>query len=315
MVGQLGDVDQAVLAGQHLDKRAERHDADDLALVNPAHFDLVGQALDPVDRLPAAFLVDRGDEDATVVLDVDLRAGLLGDLADHLASGTDDVADLVRVDEDRGDPRRVVAHLGARPRQDRQHLVEHEEPRLPRLLEGLGHDLVGQAFDLDVHLQGRDPFLGAGDLEVHVAEHVLDALDVGQDREFAFAGDQAHRDSRNRRLDGHACVHQSERRPADRSHRRRSVGAQNLRDQADRVWKVLYRWDDRQQRALRKGAVADLAPAWPALRSRLADRVRREVVVVHVALELFCRQAVELLLVGHRAERRDRQGLRLAAGE
>src|SRR6266480_4945520 len=315
VVGELGDVNQAILARKHLDERAERHDPHDLAPVDLPHLDFVGQALDPVDRLLAAFLVDGGDEDPTVVFHIDLRPRLFGDLAEHLASWADDVADLVGVDEDRGDPRGVVAHLGARSRQNRQHLVEHEEPRLARLLECLGHDLVGQALDLDDHLQRGDAVAGAGDLEVHVTEFVFDALDVGQDREFAFAGDQAHRDSRDRRLDGHPRVHQRKRRAADRSHRCRSVGAQNLRDQADGVWKVFYRWDDRQQCALRECAVADLAPARPALRPRLADRIRREVVVVHEALELFCRQAVELLLVGHRAERGDRQGLRLAARE
>src|SRR5438309_1889250 len=116
MVGELGDVDQSVLVRQHLDKGAERHDAHDLALVDLADLDLVGEALDPVDRLTAGFLVDRGDEDTAVVFDVDLSPGLLGDLADHLASRADDVADLVGVDEDRGDARRVVAHLGARAR-------------------------------------------------------------------------------------------------------------------------------------------------------------------------------------------------------
>ena len=34
---------------------------------------------------------------------------------------------------------------------------------------------------LDVHLEGGDALLGAGDLEVHVAERVFEALDVGQD--------------------------------------------------------------------------------------------------------------------------------------
>src|SRR6266576_4968227 len=86
MVGELRDVDQAVLAGTHLDESSERHDAHDLALVDLAHVDLVGEALDLVDRLLPAFLVDRGDEDAAVVLDVDLGSGLLGDLADHRAA-------------------------------------------------------------------------------------------------------------------------------------------------------------------------------------------------------------------------------------
>src|SRR6266700_6541801 len=105
VVRQPRDVDQPVLVGQHLDEGAERHDPDDLAAVDAAHLDLVGQALDPVDRAPRAVLVGRGDEDLAVVLDVDLGAGLLDDLADHLAARADHVADLVGVDLDGRDAR------------------------------------------------------------------------------------------------------------------------------------------------------------------------------------------------------------------
>src|SRR5439155_5402505 len=78
---------------------------------------------------------------------------------------------------------------------------------------------------------------------------------------------------------------------------------------------LLNGWNDRKQRALREGSVADLAAAWTAQRPRLADRKWREVVVMHVALELVGRKAVQLLLVRHRAQSRDGQRLRLATGE
>jgi hypothetical protein len=51
-------------------------------------------------------------------------------------------------------------------------------PRAPA--QGGLHDLPGDAVDLDVHLQGGDPLVGTGYLEVHVAEVVLVAHDVGQ---------------------------------------------------------------------------------------------------------------------------------------
>src|SRR5689334_17480592 len=77
VIRELRDMDQAVLVRKDLDEHPERHDADDLALVDPADLDLVGEALDPVDRLPSALLVDGRDEDLPVVLDVDLGARLL----------------------------------------------------------------------------------------------------------------------------------------------------------------------------------------------------------------------------------------------
>ncbi len=52
-----------------------------------------------------------------------------------------------------------------------------------RLIERDAHDLFGDAGDLDVHLQRGDAILGARHLEVHVAEMILVAEDVGQHRE------------------------------------------------------------------------------------------------------------------------------------
>jgi hypothetical protein len=54
------------------------------------------------------------------------------------------------------------------------------------------------------------PSVGAGHLEVHVAEVILVAEDVGQHREAVAFLDQAHRDAGHRRLDRHAGVHQRE---------------------------------------------------------------------------------------------------------
>ena len=78
------------------------------------------------------------------------------------------------------------------------HLAEDEQPALASLLERVGEDLEGDAGDLDVHLQGGDPVLGAGDLEVHVAEVVLDAGDVGEHDVVVALLDQPHRDAGDR---------------------------------------------------------------------------------------------------------------------
>jgi hypothetical protein len=80
------------------------------------------------------------------------------------------------------------------------------------LLQCLLHDLFGDAFDLDVHLQGGDALSGTGDLEVHVAQVIFVTQDVGQDDEALAFLDQTHGDTRHRRLDRHAGVHQGQRR-------------------------------------------------------------------------------------------------------
>src|SRR6478609_7136571 len=63
------------------------------------------------------------------------------------------------------------------------------------LLERRLHDLPRNAGDLDVHLQAGDALAGTGDLEVHVTEMVLGALDVGEDDVIVALLDEAHRDA------------------------------------------------------------------------------------------------------------------------
>ena len=49
------------------------------------------------------------------------------------------------------------------------------------------------------------PCFGAADLEVHVAEVILVAEDVGEDGDVVAFLDEAHRDAGDRRLDRHAA--------------------------------------------------------------------------------------------------------------
>ena len=78
------------------------------------------------------------------------------------------------------DARRVLAELGARLAERLRHLAEDVQTPVLRLVERGLHDLLGDALDLDVHLQRGDAVRGAGDLEVHVAEVILVAEDVGE---------------------------------------------------------------------------------------------------------------------------------------
>src|SRR5258705_7327023 len=110
VVGELADADEAFLARQDLDERAEAHDPGDLAEIQRADLHVAGERLDPGDRLAGVLARDRGDLDRAIVLDVDLGSGLFLDLADHRATLADDVADPLGVDLDGRDARREVAH-------------------------------------------------------------------------------------------------------------------------------------------------------------------------------------------------------------
>src|SRR4029079_17857394 len=153
---ELADADEAFLARQDLDEGAEAHDPGDLAEVERPDLDLAGQALDPLDRLPRVLAGDGRDLHGAVVLDVDLGLGLFLDLADHRAALADDLPDLLRVDLDRGDARREVAHLATGLGQDLGHLVEDRQPRVQRLLQAVADDRLVDALDLDVHLESGD---------------------------------------------------------------------------------------------------------------------------------------------------------------
>ena len=161
--------------------------------------------------------VDGRDLDRAVVLDVDRRAGLFGDRANDRAALADDVADLLGVDLDRDDRRRPVRHLLARRLEHLVHLAEDVQAPFARLRQRRGHDLARDAEDLDVHLQRSHAVRRAGDLEVHVAEMVLVAEDVGEHHEGVVLLDEAHRHTGDRGLDRHAGVHQRQARAADAS--------------------------------------------------------------------------------------------------
>src|SRR6185436_11779371 len=111
---------------------------------------------------------------------------------DHLATGADDLPDLVLVHRDGDDARRVHGDVGAVGGQGRVHHVQDVEASEARLLQCLAHDLPGDPGDLDVHLQGGDALAGPRHLEVHVAVVVLGAGDVGEHGEALPLLDQAH---------------------------------------------------------------------------------------------------------------------------
>ena len=126
---------------------------------------------------------------------------------------------------------------------------------------------------------------------------------------------EAHRGAGDRCLDRHAGIHERQRRAAGRGHRGRAVRRDALADEADHVRELFLARQDGHEGPLREVAVADVTPAGAAHRLVLAGAVRREVVVVDVALLGLRADRVDPLDVRGRAERGDRQRLGLAARE
>src|SRR5436190_2765815 len=315
LVPDLRDVDEAVLAAHEVHEGAEIDDVDDLAVVDLADLGLLDDPGDPLAGRLDLRKVGRRDLDHALVVDVDLGAGLRDDLADHLAAGADDVADLRLVDLHRLDPRRVGRKLFARMVERLGHLAEDVGASLLRLGERGLHDLLGDPGDLDVHLHRGDALGRAGDLEVHVAEMILVAEDVADHREILAFEDQAHRDSADRTGERNARVHHAQGSAADRGHRRGAVALGDVGEDPDRVRELVMRREHAFERAPRELAVPDLAPPRGAEAAHFADRIRREVVVEHEALVGEAGQAVDHLLGFLGAERGGADRLGLAARE
>src|SRR5690606_38075000 len=127
-----------------------------------------GDLADALQRSVYGLAAGRCDLDGAVVLDVDLGAALLDDRADDRPARADDLADLVGRNMDRLDAWCMLAELGPRLAERLGHLAEDVQASLARLIERDAHDLLGDAGDLDVHLQRGDTFGRSGDLEIHV---------------------------------------------------------------------------------------------------------------------------------------------------
>src|SRR5690242_16614730 len=129
------DVEQSVGALLQLDEGAELGRLHDLAGERVADLGLLRQSLDRRDRVPGLRALGRVDEDRAVLLDVDLHLEVGLEAADRLAALADDHADLLLIDLDRRDARRVVRELRARLRDHLEHLLEDELAGPLRLLE------------------------------------------------------------------------------------------------------------------------------------------------------------------------------------
>ena len=316
-LSQLGDVDHAVLAGGQFHKGAEVQDANHFAVVQHSH---LGDKDDGVNHFlgrVTAGGIFRGDIDGTVVLNVDLGAGLSGDLLDHLAAGADDFPDLIGVNLHGEHLGGVLADLGPGSGDAGEHdLVQNGLPGVAGDVQSLLDDGVGEAVVLNIHLDGGDPVLGAGHLEVHLAVEVLHALDVDEGGEGPVVVlDQAAGDAGHRGLDGHTRVHEGQGGAADGALGGGAVGGNHLRDHPDGVGELLHRGDHRVQSPFRQGAVA-LFPAVDAAGAPgLTHGVGGEVVVVHIAFFLFLPDGVQLLAGGEGVQGCHGQDLGLPPGE
>ena len=177
----------------------------------------------------------------------------------------------------------------------------------------------GDAVELGVQLDSGHELGGTCHLEVHIAQCVFRAEDVGQGCVAGLAvnlvRDQAHCDTCNGCAQRHTGVQQGQGRCADRTHGGRAVGAQSLRDLTDCVGELFAGGQHRGDCTLCECTVADFAALGRTHAAGLTGGVRREVVVVDVALGLDRVQGVQLLLHLEHVQGGDTHDLGFAALE
>ena len=311
-MGNLADVQQAVFAGQHVHQGTKFQDLDDRAFIDLANFHFGGDFLDAALGFVGLGRFGGGDGDGAVFLDVDLATGLVGQRTDGGTALADHVADLLGVDLHGEELGCEAGDFGLGLAHGFLHLAQNVHARFLGLGQGDLHDLFGDALDFDVHLQRGDAGGGARHLEVHVAQVIFIAQDVGQHGKLVVFLDQTHGDAGHVRLHGHARIHHRQAAAAHRSHRRRAIRFGDFRHHADGVGKFFFAGQAGHQGALGQTAVADFAALGRAHAAHFAGGKGRHVVVEQEAVFKLAGQRVDALCVALSAQGGNHQRLRFA---
>ena len=200
-------------------KRAKGFGAHHLAGVDAPRFSRLGQRFDALARLLGGRSLRRGNEHAPVFLNIDFCASLLLQRTNGLSTRANHRANFVFRNLDDYHPRRIRGHLCPWRIDMLCHHIQNLQPCLARLGQSLRHNLRSNARDFDIHLQCRDAGIGSGHFEIHVANMVFHALDIGQDHIIVILLDQPHCNPSHRLLQWHTSIHQRQRRSANRCHR------------------------------------------------------------------------------------------------
>src|SRR5580700_2892343 len=317
MFGDFADVQEAVGAGEEFDEGTELRKAYHFAKIGFADFGGSGDIANHLQGRIAASAAGREDVYCTVFEDVDFDAGGFDDGLDLLAARTDQVTDLVLRNLQLEEARSVRGNLRACFAEGLLHGVENFKAGFFRLGQGFAHHADAYAQDLDVHLECGDAGPCASHLEVHVAVMIFSAGDIREDRIlFIIADNKSHGDTCARRFQRNASIHKSQRAAANGGHRGRTVGFENVGNEAHGVGKIRLGRKQVDERALRESAVADFAATGAAQELHFADAERWEVVMQHEAIELvLLEEQVQALHVFLGTEGERGESLRFAAGE
>ena len=214
----LADVQQAIFAGQQIDECAEIQNLGDRAFVDLAHFDFSGDLGDALLGKFCFLSIGGGDGDRAIFANVNRAAGFFGEATNRCAAFADHITNLLGIDLHGVQAGRKVAHFGVGHSHRFLHFAQNVHAGFFGLGESHLHDFFGNALNFDVHLQSGDAIGGARDFEVHIAEVIFIAQDVGQHGKTVAFFDEAHGNTCHMRFHRHASVHQGEATAANGGH-------------------------------------------------------------------------------------------------
>src|SRR5690606_17935559 len=193
--------------------------------------------------------------------------------------------------------RRKFGHLGTGTVDGFFHLAQDVHTAFVSLGQCNLHDFLGDALDLDIHLQGSDTFLGTGNLEVHIAQVIFVTQNVGQHSKLVAFLSQNHGQNGHVILHRHTSVHNGQRATEHGCHGGGTVGLSDLGHHTDGVLEIFSGRQQRSQSTLGQTTVTDFTTLWSAETAGFASSERRHVVVHHEAIAVLAHDRVNDLLV------------------
>ena len=174
---------------------------------------------------------------------------------------------------------------------------------------------------LEIKLETSDAHFRSAEFEIHVAEVILAADNVGKrgvalERLTFEFGNETDGNTGHRATERNTCIHERKHASADTGHRCGSIGFHHFAHDTNSVREILLTWHDWLDRALGKGTMSDLAAVLSTETTSLTHAERREVVVEHEALCVWASSVgVNHLRFVGRSESRDAECLSLTTSK
>src|SRR5690606_28059453 len=253
--------------------------------------------------------------DGAVIRNIDLCTGFFGQGTDGCTTLTNHVTNLLGIDLHGQHARCKFGHLGTGTVDGLFHLAQDVHTAFVSLSQCNLHDFLGDALDLDVHLQSSNTFLGTGNLEVHIAQVIFVTQNVGQHSKLVAFLDQTHGHTSHVILHRHASVHHGQGATTHRCHGGGTVGFSDLGHHADGVLEVFSGWQQGSQSTLGRTTVTDFTTLGCAETASFASVEWRHVVVHHEAIAVVAHDRINDLLVLLGTQSGDHQSLSFATCE